>query len=161
MKITDSTVVSLSYKLSVEEGDAATLIDQRDRLDPVEFVFGRGWILPAVEEALLHKTVGFKADILLTPDKAYGEFKPELEQWVPRAQFPKGMEIKKGMKFQTQGPTGDVISVLVKDFKDDRVLLDGNHPLAGAQVRFELEVLRVRAASAEELSTGHVQQRFH
>ena len=65
------------------------------------------------------------------------------------------------MKFQTQGPSEDVISAIVKEIKDDEVLLDGNHPLAGAQVRFELEVLRVREATDEELATGQVQKRFH
>lgn len=161
MKISESTVVSLCYQLLVEEGDQSIVMDERLRQDPIEFVYGSGEILPAVEEALLNKTVGFKVDLLLTPDKAFGEYKPELEQSLPRAHFPKNVELKVGMKFQTQGPSDEVISVIVKEIKDDEVLLDGNHPLAGAQVRFELEVLRVRAATEEELATGQVQKRFH
>ncbi len=161
MKINDSTVVSLCYQLIVEEGDQSVVIDERKSQDPVEFVYGCGMLLPAVEEALANKTVGYKNSLLLPAEKAFGEYKPELEQWLPRAHFPKNVELKVGMKFQTQGPSEDVISAIVKEIKEDEVLLDGNHPLAGAQVRFELEVLRVREATDEEIATGQVQKRFH
>jgi FKBP-type peptidyl-prolyl cis-trans isomerase SlyD len=65
------------------------------------------------------------------------------------------------MKFQTQGPGEDVLSVMVKEIKDDKVLIDGNHPLAGLKIQFDVEIIRVRAATAEEIATGEVKSVLH
>ena len=161
MKIDESTVVTLSYQLFIKEGDQLHQIDQRDRNDPVEFVFGLGILLPKVEECLLHQTVGFKKEMVLTPDEAYGEPVADLAQWVSREKFPKDLELKVGMKFQTQGADGEVLSAMIKEIKGDEVMLDGNHPLAGYVVHFNLEVLRVREATEDEILSGQVQRKFH
>jgi FKBP-type peptidyl-prolyl cis-trans isomerase SlyD len=73
-----------------------------------------------------------------------------------RSKFPKDLELELGMKFQTQGPAGKVLSVIVKDIKDDKVLVDGNHPLAGLSLKFALNVLRVRKATDQELAKQEV-----
>ena len=161
MKIDESTVVTLSYQLFIKEGDQLHQMDQRDRNDPVVFVFGLGLLLPKVEETLLHQTVGFKKEMVLTPEDAYGEPAADLAQWVSREKFPKDLELKVGMKFQTQGADGEVLSAMIKEIKDDEVMLDGNHPLAGYVVHFNLEVLRVREATEDEILSGQVQRKFH
>ncbi len=161
MKINDCTVVTLAYELFIKEGEELHLMDKRDRHDPVEFVFGLGILLPKVEEAIVDKTVGYKKEMVLLPSDAYGEPIPELEQWVDREKFPKDIELKVGMKFQTQGTDGEVISAMIKELNDTQVKLDGNHPLAGFVVHFNLEVLRVREATDEEITSGLVQKKFH
>ncbi len=161
MKIDESTVVTLAYELFIKEDENLHLMDHRDRNDPVEFVFGLGVLLPKVEEAILHQTLGFKKEMVLTPQDAYGDHVADLAQWVSRTKFPKDLELKVGMKFQTQGTDGEVLSAMIKELKDDQILLDGNHPLAGYVVHFNLEVLRVREATEDEIVSGLVKRQFH
>jgi FKBP-type peptidyl-prolyl cis-trans isomerase 2 len=171
LRINEGTVVTLSYQLYVVEeaptsGDDAgstqlALLEERTPENPLEFVFGSGQVLPAVEKTLSGQTAGYSKVIRLETDEAFGEAVPELEMWVPLEQLPKKIQPQVGMKFQTQGPSGDVIAVLLKEIKDGKALLDGNHPLAGAAVQFDLRVLRVREASPEETASGEVQKLYH
>jgi FKBP-type peptidyl-prolyl cis-trans isomerase SlyD len=162
MKIDLQKVVTMSYELIVYgEDDSPHSLEKRDSQNPIEFVYGQGLILPAVEKQILGQTAGFKKSILLYPEEAYGLHKAELETWLDRKVFPKGTEIRVGMKFQTQGPGEEFISVLVKEIKEDQILIDGNHPLAGLKIQFDVEILRVRAATAEELASGEVKSRLH
>ena len=131
-------------------------IEDRSVDDPLEFLFGQGVLLPKVEETLRGKTHGFKTEIELHPRDAFGLHREELQTWMERSKFPKDLELELGMKFQTQGPAGKVLSVIVKDIKDDKVLVDGNHPLAGLSLKFALNVLRVRKATDQELAKQEV-----
>ena len=152
MVIGKDKVVSLSYQLfSLGEGQAPLLIEERTVDDPLEFIFGQGVLLPKVEEVITGQSRGFQTEINLHPNDAFGLHRPEMQTWLGKDKFPKGQELELGMKFQTQGPNGDVISVIVKEVTDDKVMIDGNHPLAGLKVRFDLKVLRVREATEEEL----------
>lgn len=161
MKISHKTVVTLCYELFVQEGRDWKLMDQRDRQNPIEILFGQGLLLPEVEKVLLDKKKGFQVRIELPAHLAFGERREELAVWVPRHQLPSNPPLQVGMKFQTQGPDRSVMSVVLQRIEDDRVLLDGNHPLAGSVICFELEVLHVRGATDEEIATGEVQKRFH
>ena len=162
MKIDQQKDVTMTYELLVYGKDESVhSLDKRDSKNPIEFVFGRGLVLPAVEKELENKFMGFKKSILLYPKDAYGEWKPELETWTQRDKFPPGTEIRLGMKFQTQGLDSDLITVMVKDIKEDEILLDGNHPLAGLKIQFDIEVLRVREATEEELLSGEVRKLMH
>lgn len=152
MVIGKDKVVTLSYQLfSLGEGQAPLLIEERTVDDPLEFLFGQGVLLPKVEESLLGQGRGFQSEINLHPNDAFGLHRPELQAWLEKDKFPKEQSIELGMKFQTQGPGGDVISVIVKEITDDKVMIDGNHPLAGLKIRFDMKVLRVREATQEEL----------
>lgn len=162
MKIDQDVVVTLTYELLVYGTDDTTnTLEKRDRQNPVEFIFGRGQLLLAVEKAIHGQTAGHKKSITLFPHEAYGEWLPKLEQTIELSKFPKNLDVKVGMKFQTQGPDNDVISVIVKQIKDGKVLVDGNHPLAGLKIQFDVEVLRVREATNEELATGEIHKRLH
>ena len=152
MVISKDTVVTLAYQLfSINEQKQPILIEERSVDNPLEFIFGSGLLLPKLEEAIKGQTFGFQVEVELHPRDAYGLHHPELQTWMPEENFPSDLEIELGMKFQTQGPGGQVISVIVKEIKDGKVLVDGNHPLAGLQVRFDLKVVRVREASEKEL----------
>lgn len=162
MKIDDQTVVTLSYELFIVESSGDTKsIEKRNEHNPVEFVYGRGILLPAVEKELKGKTAGYKKSLQLRGDEAYGDWHPHLEKWIEISKFPKNIDLKIGMKFQTQGPDGDLLSVIVKQIKDKEVLLDGNHPLAGLDIQFDFEIIRVRLATEQELSTGEVHRHLH
>ncbi len=152
MVIGKDKVVTVSYQLfSLDENGDALLIDEMTVDNPLEFIFGDGFLLPLLEEKLKGQSRGYHMTLDLHPRDAFGLHHPDLVTWMPKEKFPKEMDIKLGMKFQTQGPTGDLISVIVKEIKDSQVLIDGNHPLAGLHLRFDLKVLRVREASEKEI----------
>lgn len=157
MIINKNKVVTLSYQLfSIEKGHEPILIEERTVDDPLEFIFGEEVLLPKVEEKIKGQSRGFSAQIELHPKDAFGLHRAELQTWMSIDKFPKKQELLLGMKFQTQGPNGDVISVIIKEIQEDKILIDGNHPLAGLFIRFDLKVLRVRDAEAEELTSKEV-----
>jgi FKBP-type peptidyl-prolyl cis-trans isomerase SlyD len=157
MIVEQDRVVTISYQLfSLGEGQSPILIEERTVDDPLEFLFGQGVLLPKVEEALQGKTYGYQTEVNLHPRDGFGLHRPELQTWMPKAHFPKGTDLQLGMKFQTQGPDGGVISVIIKEIKDDQVLVDGNHPLAGLGLRFDIKILRVREATPAELAKKEV-----
>lgn len=152
MVIENQRVVAISYQLfSLGEGQSPVLIEERTVDDPLEFIFGKGVLLPKVEEAISGQSYGFETEVNLHARDAFGLHHEELAMWAPKSSFPNDMALELGMKFQTQGPTGEVISVIIKEITDDKVLIDGNHPLAGLSVRFAIKVLRVREATEAEL----------
>lgn len=157
MNVGPKTVVTLSYTLAIAGPDGSSgILETRPKDNPIEFVFGHEMILAAVEKNIEKKSAGYKASLVLPPNQAFGDSDPKLETWYDASKLPKNVPLQVGLKFQTQGPSGDVISVLVKELRDGKVLLDGNHPLAGATIEFDLEILRVREATDDEASSGQV-----
>jgi FKBP-type peptidyl-prolyl cis-trans isomerase SlyD len=151
MVIGKDKVITLSYQMfSLGEFQVPLLIEERNVDDPLEFIFGQDVLLPKVEEAIKGQTRGFQTEVSLHPRDAFGLHHPDLLMWVDKNKFPNNDKIQLGMKFQTQGPDQKIISVIVKEIKDNKVLVDGNHPLAGLKIRFDLKVLRVREATEKE-----------
>jgi FKBP-type peptidyl-prolyl cis-trans isomerase SlyD len=151
MNVAQNTVVSLSYELY--DGDGK-LIEKADT--PLVYLHGGySGIFPLVEKALDGKAVGDTCRIHLPPGDAFGEYDAELVRVETRDQFP--AEIAVGMQFegQTDRP-GEVIIYTVTDIAEDKVVVDGNHPLAGQTLNFQCVVSEVRAATQEELTHGHV-----
>ncbi len=158
MTIDDEKVVTLAYTLSVLHDDGTIeFIEKRGEENPVEFVYGRGLLLPKVEEALQGEKKGFETQLKLKPQDAYGVRNEELVLTYPLDKLPKGEAPQVGMKYQTQGPQGEVVSVIVTAVTSTHVTLDGNHPLADAYIQFDLTVLKVREATDVELDLGEVQ----
>ena len=152
MMVQTNSVVSLVYQLfSISQDGQQILLEEKTVDDPLDFIFGQGVLLPKVEESIENQTAGFQKQVRLMPEDSFGVYRSELQIWIPMEKFPQTVELKLGMKFQTQGPKGGVVSVIVKEIKDDKVLVDGNHPLAGLELLFDLKVLRVRKATEEEL----------
>lgn len=152
MVIDNNSVVTLSYQLfSVSSESGPVLIEERTVDDPLEFLFGQEVLLPKVEEAIKGQSHGFSCEVNIHARDAFGPHRPDLQVWMQKDRFPKEPSLELGMKFQTQGPDGQVRAVIVKQIEDDKVLVDGNHPLAGLALRFILKVLRVREATESEV----------
>jgi FKBP-type peptidyl-prolyl cis-trans isomerase SlyD len=152
MQIAERTVASFHYTLT---DDAGQVIDSSAGREPLAYLHGNGQIVPGLEKAMAGRQVGDKFDVDVAPAEGYGEHQPELIQEVPREAFQGVEDIQPGMQFQGQGPQG-VFNVTVTRVEDDKVHIDGNHPLAGKTLHFAIEVADVREASAEELQHGHV-----
>lgn len=153
MKIAKNTVVTVNYKLSDAQGN---LIEESSQ--PMVYLHG-GYenTLPKIEEALDGKEVGFETTIQVEPDDAFGEYDANLVKVEPRNRLPTPLEV--GMQFEGMPDSeddDDALIFTVTDIADDKVVLDGNHPLAGMALRFSLNVAEVRPATDEEITHEHV-----
>lgn len=148
MQITKNKVAAIHYTLRDNEG---TVIDSSEGREPLYYLHGAGNLIAGMEEGLEGKTTGDKFDLKIAPEKGYGEKDENLVQQVPRTAFG-GQEVKPGMKFSTN--QGGVVTVT--DVGLESVTVDANHPLAGVELNFAVEVMEVRNATSEELSHGHV-----
>lgn len=152
MQIAQDSVALIEYTLTNDEGD---VIDSSVGGEPLAYLCGHQNIIPGLEKALLGKSVGDSLKVSIEPADGYGEFNPEMAEVVPRNMFAGVDEIEVGMQFQAQTPNGMQV-ITVKAIEGDEVSIDGNHPLAGQTLHFDVTVKEVRAASAEELQHGHV-----
>jgi FKBP-type peptidyl-prolyl cis-trans isomerase SlyD len=151
VQITKDTVVSITYELLDADGGTVEKTE-----DPVEYLHG-GYdgIFPLVEKALSGKSAGESCKVRLGPDDAFGDYNAELVHLEPRNKFPDN--IKVGMQFEGRGAeSGHAMIYTVTDIADDKVVVDGNHPLAGRTLEFSCTITAVRAATKEELAHGHV-----
>lgn len=150
MKIDKDAAVTLRFKLSDTLGKVI-----EDSKDPMVYLHGGyGNTLPKIEEALQGQEKGFKTVLNLAAADAFGQRDETLVQSIPKTQFPPGVKI--GGQLEGRGEDGTAHVFTVIKIKGDTVILDGNHPLAGKDLRFALEVMDVRPASAEEIAHGHV-----
>lgn len=153
MKIEKDKVVSMSYSICNKEG---RLLEVRSPDDPVEFLVGHGHILKILEEKIIGQTEGFMGEFIFMPEDAHGEYRTDLVIQMERSQFPDNIDIQKGMKFESMGPDGKPIALHILDIVDDKILVDGNHPLAGETLKFEIRILDIREAAKEEIARGQV-----
>jgi len=152
MQIAERTVASFHYTLT---NDAGTVIDSSSGADPLTYLHGVGNIVPGLEKAMEGRGSGDKFDVKVSPEEGYGTPNEMLVQVVPREAFQGVDEMEVGMQFQAQTPQG-AMSVVIAKIEDGLVTVDGNHPLAGQNLNFAIEVVDVRAASEEEVTHGHV-----
>lgn len=152
MKIEKNKVVSIDYKLTGSDGQ---VIDSSEGREPLAYLHGNGNIVSGLEEALEGKTTGDMLNVSVPPEKGYGLRDEAKTVEVPKDKLQGVQEINPGMQFQAQTPEGPQIFTVSK-VGETSVTLDGNHPLAGATLNFDVQVREVRDASAEEVSHGHV-----
>ena len=148
MQITKNKVAAIHYTLRDNEGQ---VLDSSEGRDPLYYLHGAGNLISGMEEGLEGKTSGDKFSLKITPEKGYGEVDPQMIQQVPRSAFG-SQEVKPGMKFSTN--QGGVVTVTEVGLEN--VTVDANHPLAGIELHFDVEIMEVRNATPEELSHGHV-----
>jgi len=148
MNIADKMYVAIEYTLTLESGQE---IDKSPAGEPLGFIAGTGQIIPGLEKALMGRASGDNAKLVVEPEDAYGPVKDELFQEIPQSQFPSDVEVKPGMAFEAQGPNGPFM-ITVSKINDDTVTVDLNHPMAGKQLHFDVNVIEVREPSAEELA---------
>lgn len=150
--IGDKLAVSIHYKLTDDDGN---VIDSSEGAEPLNYLHGAGNIIPGLEKELVGKVQGDKLTVRVAPEDGYGDISPELIQTVDKAMFQGVDEIQPGMQFQAQGPGGQTQMITVRQVEDDTVTVDANHPLAGQNLNFDVEVVSVREASEEEIAHGH------
>lgn len=153
LAIGNDVVVTIHYTLSDDDGN---VIDSSSEAEPLPYLHGANNIIPGLENALAGKQEGDSIKIRVTPEDGYGEIIPELIQVVDRSAFQGVDAIEPGMNFQAQDPSGHTRNIVVKDVSNDTVTVDGNHPLAGVALNFDVSVVGVREATPEELEHGHV-----
>lgn len=144
-------VVSFHYKLRNNDGE---LLDSSADAQPMPYLHGADNIVPGLENAMLNKKVGDKFDVKVSAEEGYGE-RVEGNAAVPRAEFPPDMELQSGMNIVAEGPDGQAFPMWIVSVSADEVIVDPNHPLAGTELNFEVEIAAIRAATAEEIAHGH------
>lgn len=152
MKIEKNKVVSIDYTL---KGDDGKVIDTSDGRDPLAYIHGVGALIPGLESELEGKGIGDALSVSIPPEKGYGQFDENLVSDFDRSQFENVKDLAVGMQFQVQDEKGQHVFTVTK-IDGDKVTMDGNHPLAGATLHFDVEVKEVREATTEELEHGHV-----
>jgi peptidylprolyl isomerase len=135
--------VKINYVGTLNDGQ---MFDSSEGRDPLEFVVGSGQIIKGLDSAIPGMTVGDKKTVNVPCDQAYGETNPEALQAVPREQIPAEIPLEVGTQLQMQTPQGQVVPVTVADVSETEVTLDANHPLAGQDLNFEIEVVEIKAA---------------
>jgi FKBP-type peptidyl-prolyl cis-trans isomerase SlyD len=152
MQIESNSVVTLHYTLKDNDGN---IIDQSDD-GSFLYLHGAMNIIPGLENALTGKSAGDEVSVTVSPEEGYGVKDPERIQEVPKEMFENSDEIAVGTQFHAQSPDGGAIVVTVTEVKEDVVVIDGNHALAGVDLNFDVKVIDVRQASEEEMAHGHV-----
>jgi FKBP-type peptidyl-prolyl cis-trans isomerase SlyD len=152
MSITQDQVVTLHYTL---RDDAGEIIDSSPDGEPLTYLHGHGNLVPGLERELSGKRAGDKLQVMVSPADGYGEYDQQFVQRVPRRALKGLANLRVGMRLKAQTGHG-ARAVIVTQITGDMVTLDGNHPLAGKNLHFQVEVAGVRAATDAELSHGHV-----
>lgn len=152
MNVGDGKVVLIHYTLRDAQG---AMLGSSDDGDPIAYLHGNGGIVPGLQDALTGKTAGERVDVVVAPEKGYGLRDERLVQVIPRDRFPGAGDLAPGQQFHADGPHGGR-TLTVTRVEKDLVTVDANHPLAGKTLHFSVEVAKVRGATREELTHGHV-----
>ncbi len=146
-------VISFHYTLTNKAGEV--LDSSRDSKEPFSYMEGVGQIIPGLEKPMALLNVGDVRKIEVAAADAYGIHDAQLIVEVPRAKLPNSTELAVDDQFQASGPQGEMLMFRVLEIMGDNVKLDGNHPLAGEDLIFDVEVMKIRDATKEELAHGH------
>ncbi len=149
----ENCVVGIEYE--VKEAGTTEVVDSKKGAEPLEFIIGKGQIIPGLETALVGMAKGESGDIMVSAADAYGDVNPEAKQILPIDQFA-GVDLIEGMALYGQGEDGQTVQVTVKSFDDKEVNVDFNHPLAGKDLMFSVTVLSAREATADEITSGQI-----
>lgn len=132
--------VRIHYTGTLSDG---TTFDSSEGRDPLEFTVGSGDIIPGLDKAMPGMQVGETKKVTVPCDEAYGPIKPEAMQTVERAQIPDHIPLDPGTALQVQDQTGQAMAVTVAEVTEDKVILDANHPLAGKDLTFDVELVEI------------------
>lgn len=145
-------VVDLCYSLKNSDGK---LLDRADPQDPLTYLHGADQLVPGLEAALEGLKEGDRKEVVVSPEEGYGVLDPRLQVVAKKSDFPKGVELEEGMEFEATSPSGEEIVFTIESIEGDQIHVNGNHPLAGETLYFDVEVLKVRDATKEEMEHGH------
>lgn len=151
-KVEKNVVVSMAYTLKTKDGE---VLDSADREDPFMYLHGHENIVVGLERALDGKTTGDKISTVVSPEDGYGLRDETGMRELPRDSFPPDMDLSPGNQFGAELETGEVVGIWIVDADDKVITVDMNHPLAGEELHFEVEILELRMAREDELQHGH------
>lgn len=149
MAIEANQIVSIEYEVR----DGQNVVDSNVGGAPLVFMFGKSQVIPGLESGIANMKVGEKSDVLVKAVDAYGDYNADAQQELPREQFA-GIDLNPGMTLYGQGEDGGTVQVIVKEVKEENVIIDFNHPLAGKDLMFTVTINNVRDASASEVESG-------
>jgi len=152
--VRDELIVSMAYELTVDD----EVIDSTDKIqgESLAFIQGLGQIISGLEEALYGMKVGETKQVTIGPEQAYGEVDQEAFIWVPREDFPDSISLEVGTVFEMREENDDTHIARITELQPEQVQVDLNHPLAGKELAFSVEIVALREATTEELEHGHV-----
>lgn len=153
MQIQGKCVVSIAYILTNDEGQT---LDASTDDQPMVYLHDSNSLIPGLEKELNGKTSGDQFKASIQPEDAYGPVNPEMVQQVPKEAFEGVDDIQAGMQFEAQGPEGQMQIVTIEEVGEEGVTINGNHPLAGQVLHFDVTIKEIREATAEEIEHGHV-----
>lgn len=154
MKIARDKVVTIDYLLKNDEG---SVLDQSEAGE-FAYIHGSRNIIPGLEKALEGKSVGDSFAVRIAPDQGYGVRDERRVAVVTRDMFPEDAQLEIGSQFHAQGDDGEMTVISVTEINGESVTVDGNHPLAGVHLNFDVQVVGVRNATEDELAHGHVHE---
>lgn len=152
MQIEKDSVVTMHYTLTSPEGE---VLDSSREREPLAYLHGHKNIIPGLENRLEGQKPGASLVVKIPANEGYGEHDPNKVLPATREQFPPEADLQEGMQFQANGPQGPMV-VRVLKIEGDQVTLDANHPLAGVDLTFDVEIIEVRDATYDEIEHGHV-----
>jgi FKBP-type peptidyl-prolyl cis-trans isomerase SlyD len=152
MQVEKNKVVEIDYTLKDDNGD---VLDSSQGGEPLSYIQGIGNLIPGVENALEGKSSGERVEITVPPETGYGVRDESLLLTIEREKLAEVEDLKEGLRFRMDSPDGPMIFTVVR-IDEREVLVDGNHPLAGMTLNFDITVQSVREATTEELEHGHV-----
>jgi FKBP-type peptidyl-prolyl cis-trans isomerase SlyD len=157
--VANDMIVGIAYELRLEDGD---VVDDAPKDEPFEFIQGHGDVIRGLEEALFGLKIGDLKKVRVSPADGYGVPDPEAFALVPLQSFPTDLEMSEGMVLAMRDKdTDQSVEAFVTEIRDDGVLMDLNHPLAGETLFFDVEIVSLRPASPAELAHGHVHASTH
>lgn len=152
MKISPQKVVSIEYTLTDVKGD---VLDSSDKGRPLQYIHGSGQLIPGLEKALEGKAAGESLQASIPHVDAYGVRDESLLQVLSKANLGEIPDLRVGMELEAESEEG-VRIITVVGIEGDKVIVDGNHPLAGMDLKFDVTIVEVREATGDELDHGHV-----
>jgi FKBP-type peptidyl-prolyl cis-trans isomerase SlyD len=154
MQIEKDKVVAIEYTLKDESGK---VVDSSQGREPLSYIQGNGNLIPGVENALEGKNPGDRVEVTVPPETGYGVRDEALVLSIERAHFSEVEDLQEGFRFRMDAPDGPAVFTVLK-IDESEILADGNHPLAGMTLDFDITIQSVRDATAEELEHGHVHE---
>ncbi len=145
-QVKENNTVKVKYTVKISDWK---IFDSSDGKEPIEFTLGQGQLIPGFEKGLIDMKLNEKKTINMTKDEAYGEVNETLIQEVKKTDLPQDMEPKVGMGLVSKSPEGQEINLMVVEVKEETIVIDGNHPLAGRDLIFDLEVVEIIASEVK------------
>lgn len=150
--IEDNLVVSMEYSLTVD----GELVDSADKSDPIEFIQGFGTVIPGLERELYGMKIGESKEVTVSPAEGYGEYDEEAIVEITRSEFPPEIPLEPGTEITVTDDDGEILEARIVKVDDTNITIDMNHPLAGKTLKFNVKIVALREATAEEIEHEHV-----